>query len=496
MDQIRLQNYRCFEDSGSISLKPITFLLGANSTGKSSFLKFFPLLKQSLSIKRKGTFLWYSTDVDFKDFKNTVKDEKGSISIEFSFHLDNQRFNRFYWEEDETIRGKKVLVNVEIKISGKGQTGNFDYLSEVKLSFLDQNICINVDEDNTTLININGRNVEQDFKTYDINNAMQLIGRIVEKHDDHFFFGGPTSAYEYFLNLTRKNKKEEDRRLFMIEHSFCLMDKTSTCEKLLKIGLNDNDVDLMNDMYLLLNVNHIIEEVNNYLYDYSCNVSYVQPLRVVAERYYRYQNYAIDEIESDGKNMAMYFANLKDSELIKFQNWTSRLFGFEVYVVPHEGHVELQIAEGDKPQRNLVDLGFGYTQLLPIITVIWNAVKKKNTKGFPKGRNSNVPITIAIEQPELHLHPRLQMKFASMLVQVIKNEQYNNVKFLIETHSETIIDKIGELVEEDPSLRNDVNVLLFNAIHEGMEKYVESVEYDQYGVLQKWPIGFFEEELC
>lgn len=216
MDQIRLQNYRCFEDSGSISLKPITFLLGANSTGKSSFLKFFPLLKQSLSIKRKGTFLWYSTDVDFKDFKNTVKDEKGSISIEFSFHLDNQRFNRFYWEEDETIRGKKVLVNVEIKISGKGQTGNFDYLSEVKLSFLDQNICINVNEDNTTLININGRNVEQDFKTYDINNAMQLIGRIVEKHDDHFFFGGPTSAYEYFLNLTRKNKKEEDRRLFMI----------------------------------------------------------------------------------------------------------------------------------------------------------------------------------------------------------------------------------------------------------------------------------------
>lgn len=77
-------------------------------------------------------------------------------------------------------------MNVEIKISGKGQTGNFDYLSEVKLSFLDQNICINVNEDNTTLININGRNIEQDFKTYDINNAMQLIGRIVEKHDDHF----------------------------------------------------------------------------------------------------------------------------------------------------------------------------------------------------------------------------------------------------------------------------------------------------------------------
>ncbi len=492
MEQIRLQNYRCFEDTGNISLKPITFLLGANSSGKSSFLKFFPLLKQSLGFKRKGTFLWYSTDVDFKDFKNTVRNENGSIYIDFSFVLDNRRFNRYFWNDVEFSKENFVSINTSIKISGKGQDENIDYLSEVKISFYDQNIIIEIAEDNTAAIKINDSIFNENLMTSDVNNAMQLFGRIVEKQDAQFYLGAPCIAYKYFANLIGKKKTDGDRRLFKIEHSFELMSKAATYEMLLTNGVGDTSVET-NDMFLLLHINHIIEEINHYLYDFSSNVSYVQPLRVVAERYYRYQNYAIDDIESDGKNMAMYFANLKDSELKKFQSWTSKLFDFEVFVVPHEGHVELQISESDKPQRNLVDLGFGYTQLLPIITVIWNAIRNKSSRNYT---SSNVPITIVIEQPELHLHPRLQMKFAAMLFQVIKNEQGKNIKFIIETHSEPIIDKIGELIENDPIMRDKVNVLLFNATHEGMDKYIESVKYGEDGVLQKWPIGFFAEELC
>lgn len=492
MEQIRLRNYRCFEDTGNVSLKPITFLLGANSSGKSSFLKFFPLLKQSLGFKRKGTFLWYSTDVDFKDFKNTVRNEEGSIWVDFSFLLENRRFNRYFWSDDDSAKEKLVSVNTSIKISGKGQNGNVDYLSEVKIAFLDQNIIIEIAEDNTVVIKINGSIFNENLMTSDVNNAMQLISRIVEKQDAPFYLGAPSCAYKYFADLIGKKKTDDDRRLFKIEHSFSLMNKATTQEMLLKNGINE-PTDMMNDMYLLLHINQIIEEINHYLYDFSTNVSYVQPLRVVAERYYRYQNYAIDDIESDGKNMAMYFANLKDSELKKFQAWTSKLFNFEVYVVPHEGHVELQISEDNKTQRNLVDLGFGYTQLLPIITVVWNAVRNKSSRNFSRG---NVPITIVIEQPELHLHPRLQMKFAAMLVQVIKNEQEKNIKFIIETHSETIIDKIGDLIELNPAMRENVNVLLFNATNEGMDKYIESVEYNEEGILQKWPVGFFAEKLC
>ena len=72
MNTLRLKKYRCFEDTGDINLKPLTLLVGANSSGKSSFLKFFPLLKHSIGIRKNGVFLWYSDDVDFKDFKNVA----------------------------------------------------------------------------------------------------------------------------------------------------------------------------------------------------------------------------------------------------------------------------------------------------------------------------------------------------------------------------------------------------------------------------------------
>ena len=87
MNTLRLKNYRCFEDTGDISLKPLTLLVGANSSGKSSFLKFFPLLKQSIGIRKNGVFLWYSDDVDFKDFKNTVRNGEGNIIINMELPL-------------------------------------------------------------------------------------------------------------------------------------------------------------------------------------------------------------------------------------------------------------------------------------------------------------------------------------------------------------------------------------------------------------------------
>jgi len=65
MDALRLQNFRCIEDSGTIELKPLNFLVGSNSSGKSSFLKFFPLIKESIGQRKKGVFLWNGNNVDF-----------------------------------------------------------------------------------------------------------------------------------------------------------------------------------------------------------------------------------------------------------------------------------------------------------------------------------------------------------------------------------------------------------------------------------------------
>ena len=88
----------------------------------------------------------------------------------------------------------------------------------------------------------------------------------------------------------------------------------------------------LNNIYLLLHINNIIDGINLNLLSLSNNISYVGPLRATTQRYYRFQNYAVEEIDSDGKNLAMYLYNLDKESLNNFKNWTRRLFGFEVEV--------------------------------------------------------------------------------------------------------------------------------------------------------------------
>ncbi len=49
-------------------------------------------------------------------------------------------------------------------------------------------------------------------------------------------------------------------------------------------------------------------------------------------------------------------------------------------------------------------------------------------------------------------------------------------------------------MDEDSYLKSsDVNVLLFNAQKEGLDKYVVSATYDEDGYLTNWPFGFFSD---
>ena len=129
------------------------------------------------------------------------------------------------------------------------------------------------------------------------------------------------------------------------------------------------------------------------------------------------------------------------------------------------------------------EMGLGITQLLPII-------------GNCTVRESSV---IAIEQPELHLHPSLQSKVADILIESCAKR--NNF-FLVETHSEHLLLRImkrmrqtAEGTLEDENLRltpDDVAVLYVD--NDGEKTYILELELDEDGtLLDPWPGGFFEE---
>ena len=105
LKNIRFENFRGFIDTGKIDVKPLTVLVGGNASGKSTFLRFFPLLKQTLTTKTSEPILWYGDLVDFGDFETTLnnhsKDKGMYVTLSFDLHytdLINYRvFRRLYY---------------------------------------------------------------------------------------------------------------------------------------------------------------------------------------------------------------------------------------------------------------------------------------------------------------------------------------------------------------------------------------------------------------
>ena len=198
----------------------------------------------------------------------------------------------------------------------------------------------------------------------------------------------------------------------------------------------------------------------------------------------------------DGKNVPYYLLNLKQTNLLdSFNKWLSDFYNFKVDIALTMSLTQVLIEEEGKPKRNIADVGCGYSQILPVILSVWDSIFIDRDDDTSI-RIRKYPRFVVIEQPELHLHPRMQGQFASMIYKTIEIARKNKIdlRFLIETHSEVIVNKIGLLVAEDANLSvDDVSVILFNAKEEGMEQNVSYSSFDKDGYLNNWPYGFFDD---
>ena len=130
------------------------------------------------------------------------------------------------------------------------------------------------------------------------------------------------------------------------------------------------------------------------------------------------------------------------------------------------------------------DVGTGVSQALPIAV-----------GAFAEGCR-----LMMVEQPELHLHPRLQCDLADVFVSNI--HRHTDRKFLIETHSEHLILRLLRRIREtstskleDPSLAlvpDQVGVLYVEETENGVK--ITPLAIDKDGeFIGRWPQGFFEE---
>jgi len=132
------------------------------------------------------------------------------------------------------------------------------------------------------------------------------------------------------------------------------------------------------------------------------------------------------------------------------------------------------------------DVGIGVSQVLPVLVSAYASEGK----------------LIAVEQPEIHLHPALQAELGDVFLESALGENKNT--FLIETHSEHLLLRVmrrmretfdGELPEGLPPVRpEDVMVLFVEP--DGSRSVVREMPLNERGELVKaWPGGFFEESL-
>ncbi len=544
LNKIQIKNIRSLKDTGQVPLSPITLLVGENSSGKSTFLRLFPLIKQSISKRTDGPLLWagdVDDYVDFGSFAETITND-GSTAMTLCFSFPILKFRTYLAYRE--IRGsrlfsklKKLINSFPNEIDAQysitiSQDNGHEYISklEVRLNHSQFEFLLppsgrKKSPDGATIC-VNARHVPYDFDTKKerpfrygtefvaseiFGYTLPPISSVVDKLLQELFDGIPTdidedgfvlrSYHDYPLSLMQFIGQclcfgitWEEIRAVLTEKE---QNEFDTIEKMMQgliLRLSNFDKEHIQDIFSafqLLFLYKFFSDVEEYLNIYFRQVHYIAPLRATAERYYRLRNLAIDEVDYQGKNLAMFLSGLSEARMRKFQKWTQEYFGFRVIVDRKSGHLSVKIAlTGDGDPVNMSDTGFGYSQILPIITQIWDL--STNPRQTPFHRE-NIPLVIAIEQPELHLHPALQAKLAKALLSSIQLAKENGyyLQLIIETHSETIVNYFGMAIANKVLQKEDVSVVLFDKDIQTKHTLVKSSSYDQDGFLLDWPLGFF-----
>lgn len=223
-------------------------------------------------------------------------------------------------------------------------------------------------------------------------------------------------------------------------------------------------------------------------YEVLSRVYFLGPMRARAERTTMVGQRVDNYVGPSGEHMAELLYD-KPALLEQVNEWCARLgLGYKVRMLTPQSP-DIVISAGDFAVTALEDIrhdppvlvssravGYGVGQLLPVI-----AQCLLSSGGM-----------VIVEQPEVHLHPRLQAAVGDLFVDTVNS---GRAQLLVETHSEHLVLRTLRRVREG-QLRPEDLAILYVDLHDDGAAFIRRLPVSEQGELvDGWPGGFFDERL-
>lgn len=449
-----VKNFKSIRDSGKIDVRPLTIFIGPNNSGKSSLLQFLLALKQTL---------------ESKDTESPFSTRKREGYVDIGGYEDF-----IFLHEKERLFSFKFYFNGEINVE-----------TESVICYKQEEICLDA-----FIANIDGKTIkfnsrgefEQDF----IDNS--LWSRILEEHQWMVEHGTPLFKKQKFYYVP-------DISLSNIGHIWLreyFARRTAEVTDIMKISESsrtkyyNRKTDEINKEDILEYLNGIegLSSLQKEILTSFMNLFYLGPLREHPKRYYFVSGEKPIHVGIKGERAVevLYVTSKTSGEAFQRVNsWFKKLGFGEVSFEPLTESLCTLIVTHPTTKKgtqnlevNIASVGFGASQILPVIV-----------EGFYAPENA----IILIEQPEIHLHPKLQAEMGDLLMDISKTGK----RLIVETHSEHLLLRIQRRVAEGQIDRDDVSIYYFEQGKKGTS--ITNLELDTFGRFTNWPKGFFEEDL-
>ena len=528
--KISFQNYKAFE-KGEIELKPITILLGANSVGKSSIINLLLMLQQTANTKNYKYALKLNGDnVDMGECENIFRNREILENLILNFEFSDDKLSHMLKEElmseliDKTSKPLRFMYYLGEEKHEKFKTEYLDKNGKIKKEvfadktlfqkFLTEMYALRKEIFSTQNVTYNSENYT---KTYD------FLKSLSEENQDNFILSFEIRCFE-------QEDKETEKQIKLLKVNRITLKQTSRIVLSIELDFKDNSgyqaIDIISDfadftsisnalqieLLQAINFNSTIFSVFSPIEDYKENssiflqiifeifsqamenvenqfktdksINHIGPLRSHPQRYYFLDKANINTYLNnlDGNSL---MGILKENKNVRdlVNGWLTENLKMEVNVNPINDIVHTLNIKSSKLnfELNIMDVGFGVSQILPVIV-----------QSFMSEKDS---ITM-IEQPETHLHPKLQADLAELFIQIVKMHNSNAKKcLLIETHSEYLLRRLRRKISEKEISAQDVAVYFIAP----PENKNSSAKIDSKKVLESgyfdYPQDFMDENL-